>query len=214
MLLSVALLGAFHGLNPAMGWLFAVSLGLQRGARSGVLRALPPIALGHAASVAAVVAVVAASQRVVPHETLRWAGGIVLLAFALRLLLRLFTRRSTHPRWVGMRVGARDLALWSFLVSTAHGAGLMLVPVVLRLPPAAGDGSPHGHGALRPAGASAEAALASVAVHTAAMLAVMAAVALLVYQAAGVELLRRAWLNLDLVWAVALLVAAAVTIPW
>lgn len=203
--LTLVLLGAFHGLNPAMGWLFAVALGLQQGRRSGVLRAIPPIALGHLASIALVVALVAALQRVVPPIALRLAGGGALLALGAWMVVR---RRGAHPRWVGMRVGGRDLTLWSFLVSTAHGAGLMLVPVVLGLPAdGAANGAHHaGHASVTPG-----AAALAVAIHGGAMLAVMAAVAAVVYEVVGLDLLRKAWLNLDVVWGAALVVAGLVT---
>ena len=126
---TLALLGAYHGLNPGMGWLFAVARGLQDRSRTAVLRAFGPIALGHALSVAVVVAVVAASHTVVSSNALRLTGAGALVFFGLYKLLA----PMSHPRWVGMRVNARDLTAWSFLMSTAHGAGLMLVPVVLRL---------------------------------------------------------------------------------
>ncbi|HVK03405.1 MAG TPA: hypothetical protein VM490_08015, partial [Armatimonadaceae bacterium] len=128
--LTLALLGAYHGINPGMGWLFAVALGLQERSRRAVIRAFAPIALGHALSVAAVVALVAALQTVVSPVLLRYAGAGVLIAYGLYKLLA----PMSHPRWVGMRVGFRDLAVWSFLMATAHGAGLMLVPVLLKLP--------------------------------------------------------------------------------
>src|SRR5262245_31648952 len=131
--LTVALLGAYHGLNPAMGWLFAVALGLQERRRSAVLRAFAPIALGHAASVAAVVALVSVAQAVVSPEVIRVVGVAVLIGYGGAMLFR----RVSHPRWVGMRVGFRDLTLWSLLMSSVHGAGLMLVPVLLQLQAAA-----------------------------------------------------------------------------
>jgi len=185
--LSLAALGAFHGLNPAMGWLFAVALGLQERRRLAVLRAIPPIAVGHAASVLIVVALVSAARLVVSPTALRLTGGTALVAFGAYKLLR----RGAHPRWVGMRVGFRDLTLWSFLMSSAHGAGLMLVPVLLHLP--AGHAGAHAHaiGATTAAGAA-----SAVAVHTAAMLGVMAGTALLVFAVLGLELLRRALINL------------------
>ncbi|HEU4564677.1 MAG TPA: hypothetical protein VFS05_08520 [Gemmatimonadaceae bacterium] len=205
--LALALLGAFHGLNPAMGWLFAVALGLQQGRRSGVLRALPPIAIGHLLSITVIVAAVAAAQRVVPAAVVRWIGGGALLAFGAWLIVR----RGAHPRWVGMRVGFRDLTLWSFLMSSAHGAGLMLVPIVLRLP-TSDAATMHHHALASGATMSPAAAAAAIAVHTGAMLVAMTAVALLVYEVLGLDLLRRAWINLDLVWAAALVVAGIVTV--
>src|SRR3712207_4532528 len=126
--LALALLGAYHGLNPAMGWLFAVALGLQEQRRGAVLQALPPIALGHATAVLLAVLVVGVAQIVVPSDVLRYGCAGVLILFGLYKAVR---RR--HPRWVGMRVGFRDLTAWSFLMASAHGAGLMLIPVLLRL---------------------------------------------------------------------------------
>ncbi len=188
-----AALGAFHGLNPAMGWLFAVALGLQDRRRSAVLAALVPIALGHAASVALVGIALAAAGFAIPARALRLAAGGVLVAFGGFRLARPFA----HPRWVGMRVGFRDLVLWSFLMASAHGAGLMLAPVFLGLPGPAG--SMHASGGL-----------AILAAHTAAMFLVMGTVALVVYETVGLALLRRAWVNFDLLWGVALVLAGAV----
>jgi hypothetical protein len=213
--LTLALLGAYHGVNPAMGWLFAVALGLQERSRSAVLRAFLPIALGHAASIAAVVALVSVAQALVDLTTLRLVGAAALVLFGLYKLLA----PMSHPRWVGMRVNFRDLTTWSFLMSTAHGAGLMLVPLLLRLPRgvahAAHDMAGHaGHAAhMQMAGAVAAPTgeLAAVALHTAAMFLVMAAVAVVVFEKVGLAVLRRAWVNLDLVWAVALIASGALS---
>src|SRR5918998_5152765 len=124
----LVVLGLYHGVNPAMGWLFAVALGLQERRRSAVLQPLPPIALGHATAVLLAVLVVGVAQIVVPLDVLRYVCAGALILFGLYKLAR---RR--HPRWVGMRVGFRDLTAWSFLMATAHGAGLMLIPALLRL---------------------------------------------------------------------------------
>lgn len=212
---TLVVLGLFHGLNPAMGWLFAVALGLQEGRRAAVLRALPPIALGHAASVAAVVALVAAARAAVSADTLRVVGAFALVAVGVGKLLG----RAAHPRWVGMRVTTRDLTVWSFLMSSAHGAGLMLLPALLgahaapspALVPAAG---PHaGHAvALASAHAAGGPALAVLAVHTGAMFVAMGALALTVYEVAGLAFLRRAWINLDALWAGALVAAGVATL--
>src|SRR5436189_910716 len=96
-------LGAFHGINPAMGWLFAVALGLQEEKRAAVLRALPPIALGHALSIGFVIAAVLAARIALPRLALKLIAAAVLFAFGT---YRLF--RSRHPNWAGMRVGFRD----------------------------------------------------------------------------------------------------------
>ena len=203
MLLTAAALGAFHGINPAMGWLFAVALGLQERRLAAVLRALPPIVLGHAASVGVVVAAVVLARRALPLDVVRWtAGGMLLLLGAYKLW------RRSHPRWVGMRVGFRDLTLWSFLMASAHGAGLMLLPVVLH-----GAAPPDEHAAHGVAqGVALAPSLAAFGVHTLALFAVMAAVAVAVFQVLGVEIVRRLWINLDLLWAAALVVAGVVTL--
>jgi hypothetical protein len=205
--LSLAALGAFHGLNPGMGWLFAVALGLQERRLGAVVSALGPIALGHAlASGVATVAVVTLGL-VVPQQVLLALVGAVLLGFAAFKV----ATRFRHPRWVGMRVGPRELVLWSFLMATAHGAGLMLTPVLVSLRGEgvasalahAGHAGDTGHEmptftvALLPT-------LAAVGLHSAAMLAVAAVIAVVVYQRLGLEVLRRAWVNLDLIWVGAL----------
>jgi hypothetical protein len=204
---TLALLGAYHGLNPGMGWLFAVARGLQEQRREAVLRSLVPIALGHAASIALVVALVGGIQTVAPPGPVRVVGAVVLILFGVFKLLR----PRSHPHAVGMRIGAGELALWSFLMATAHGAGLMLFPVLLALPGTALGTHAHGahaHGVPASVGQDA----AAVLVHTLAMLLVMGAVALVVYEKVGLAILRRAWGNLDLIWAVAIVAAGAFTL--
>jgi hypothetical protein len=214
--LALIALGAYHGLNPAMGWLFAVALGLQEGRREAVIKAFWPIALGHAAAVALVVVAVLGLQVVVPLEVLKYVGAGALIAFGLYKLIR-----RKHPRWVGMRVGFKDLTAWSFIMASAHGAGLMLVPVLLKL-----DGTMHemehqAHEAHEHQGHSvhlfltnpeALADLAAVAVHTLSMFAVMALVALVVYDRLGLMILKRTWFNVDLLWAAALVGAGVITL--
>jgi hypothetical protein len=199
---TLAALGAFHGLNPAMGWLFAVARGLQERSRLALLRALPPIAAGHLASVAIVAALVSATRSVTASSTLAVVGGVVLVAFGLWRLLS-----ERHFRWAGMRLSAAQLAAWSFLMSSAHGAGLMLLPVLVAEPVPGGH---SGHLAAAPVGALL--GLAAAGVHTVAMLGVALAVALLVYQVLGVGVLRRAWFNVDRLWAGVLVAAGLVTL--
>ncbi len=203
--LALAVLGAYHGVNPAMGWLFAVALGLQERRRAAVLQALVPIALGHEASIAVVVLLVRGIELVAAPETLRLVGAGALILFGLFK----FARPRSHPRWVGMKVTSRDLVLWSFLMSSAHGAGLMLFPVLRRLPE---EGHGHDLPGLALSGASVVQDVAAVLVHTLAMLVVMGAVAVLVYDRLGVGVLRRAWVNLDLLWAAAFVTAGAITL--
>ena len=199
------LLGAYHGINPGMGWLFAVALGMQEQRGSAVARALVPIALGHALSIGIVVLAAAFLGMALPQETIRYYVAALLFGLGIFSLLRHY-----HPRWVRMRVGFRDLTLWSFLMATAHGAGLMLVPVLL------GSGTveaaDHMAGHHHTSAASPLAALAATAVHTIAYLAVTGLIAWLVYSRFGLAILRKAWLNLDAVWAAALVVTSVVTL--
>jgi hypothetical protein len=211
--LALVGLGAYHGLNPAMGWLFAVALGLQERRLGAVLRAFPPIALGHVLAVSAAVLVVGVAQIVVPLDALRYACASVLILFGLYKLVR-----RKHPRWVGMRVGFRDLTAWSFLMASAHGAGLMLVPVLLKLSsPADPMQGMNGHAehaahAADPAGPAILADLAAVGLHTLAMFVVMGLVAIVVYEKFDVMILKSAWFNVDLLWAVALVAAGVITL--
>ncbi|SRR6266545_4836689 len=201
--LTLVALGAFHGVNPAMGWLFAVALALQEKSGRAIGRALVPIAIGHAVSIGLTVLLIAIGQAELPIAMLKWLTAGALIGFGLWKLVR-----PRHPRWVGMRVGFRDLCLWSFLMATAHGAGLMLLPVFLLGPD---NPAPcHGAGCHAAAGlalSSAGGYIAAIALHTAAMLVVAGAAALVVYYKFGVAILRQAWLNLDRVWAAALILA-------
>src|SRR5262247_4025478 len=119
-------LGAYHGVNPAMGWLFAVALGMQEKSRRAVLWAVLPIALGHALAISVVVSLLWFAQKNLPEQMLRYCAVAVLIGFGCYRLIR-----SRHPKWVGMRVGFSDLTLWSFMMASAHGAGLMLAPIIL-----------------------------------------------------------------------------------
>jgi hypothetical protein len=173
---ALAGLGAFHGVNPAMGWLFAVARGLQSGRRTTVLLSLAPIALGHMASIAIVIAAVELLREVVSAAALQLLAASALIGFGTWRLARGYRHRFR----VGMVAGFNDLALWSFLMATAHGAGLMLAPVLLLLP--AGTG------------------LLALGAHTAAMFAMMGLTAWAVFEWVGLALLRRGWINLDLLW--------------
>ncbi|HEX6308403.1 MAG TPA: hypothetical protein VFZ69_09465 [Longimicrobiales bacterium] len=198
-------LGAVHGVNPAMGWLFAVALGLQEKQGRAVWRALPPLALGHLLAVAAAVLVLMLIGRVVPEALLRILVAGVLLVFGVQRLLR----GHRHPRFGGMRVGARDLTIWSFLMATAHGAGLMVLPFIM---PAGGHAGHGGHAAHAALATGETAALAAAALHTASYLLVTGGIAVIVYERLGLKLLRTAWINLDVLWAIALIATAVVTL--
>ena len=194
--LAVVALGLYHGLNPAMGWPLAVANGLAERRAGAVLRTLLPLGGGHFAAMAVVLLPVAALGWVLAWSVpIRLAAASLVLAFGLA---RLAWRR--HPRALA-RIPPRRLAWWSFLMATAHGAGLMLVPVMLGLcAPSVNHGLPAAGGDLR-------VALLVAAVHTAAMLLAGIAVAWAVYSWLGLKFLRQAWLNLDLAWAASLVVA-------
>jgi hypothetical protein len=192
--LAVAALGIFHGINPAMGWLFAVALGLHRNSERVVWLALIPIALGHALAIAIVLFVVLVFGLVLEPGPLQRLAGVVLLGWAAWHAV--YGHR--HKVRVGMQTGLGGLFVWSFLMANAHGAGLMVIPAVIPLCLAA---SPFNQ---LTASGSARVAVAALGLHTGTMLAATGAVALIVYHWVGVAFLRRGWINLDLLWTIAL----------
>jgi len=200
------LLGAYHGLNPGMGWLFAVALGMQEQKGSAVARSLLPIAIGHGLAIGSVVLIAAFLGMTVPPAVIRYFVAAVLVGLGIYCLVR-----HQHPRWVRMQVGFRDLTVWSFLMASAHGAGLMVVPVLLGSRTVEAHGPMTGHDHLSPA-ASPLTAMLATGVHTFAYLAVTGLLAWVVYRKLGLALLRKAWINFDLVWAAALVVTGILTL--
>ncbi len=201
-------LGAIHGLNPGMGWLFAVALGLQEQRRAALWGALPPLVAGHAAAIAIAAAAAGLLGQAIPLTAVQWTVGVALVALGVFRL-----RRHRHPRG-GMRVGPRDLAIWSLLMATAHGAGLMVLPVMLSATERSQDAVHAGHGGLALAGiagASFPAWSATLLHGTGYLLATMLA-AVLVYEKLGVGVLRRVWVNVDLIWAGALIGTGVLTV--
>ncbi len=209
-LIGLAALGAFHGINPAMGWLFAVSLGLQRQDGRAVVNASLYIALGHIASLAVVAVALAAAGYFVPLFWVRIVSGAFLVGFGIYKLV-LYYR---HFRWVGMNVSGRDLVAWSFLMATSHGAGLMLAPIILNLEEEGSGAAPdlEHHSGLLDVTDTAAAWGIGLATHTVAMLAVMLLIAAIVYRKVGLAFLRRGWLNVDLLWSAALILAGVATL--
>ena len=216
--LAFAALGAGHGINPGMGWLFAVALGLQEGRSRAVWRALPPLALGHALAVGAAALTAAALGQVVPADVLKWivSGSLVALG-GVRLV------RHRHPRSRGMRVGFRGLASWSFLMATAHGAGLMVLPLLVGQGASTAEAAHVGHAMhgvraaqamLMPMPGLTDVSLWATVFHTAGYLLVTGLVAVIVYHKLGLRLLRAMWINLDLVWGGALIITGALTPLW
>jgi hypothetical protein len=205
---AMVVLGAYHGINPGMGWLFAVALGMQHGSGLGVWRALPPIALGHAAAVGAVLLLAGIAQVVVPLEAMKVVVALTLMTMGLYRLWR-----HRHPRFGGMQVGFRDLTAWSFLMASAHGAGFMVLPFVMRMPAtlaAAGHG--HAHHAASTGATFGIAGATALGIHTLAYLVVMTVAAWIVYRKLGLSLLRTAWFNMDWLWAGALVVTGIVVL--
>jgi hypothetical protein len=200
------LLGAYHGLNPGMGWLFAVALGMQEQKGSAVARSLVPIAIGHALAIGSVVLIAAFLGMTLPLVAIRYFVGAVLIGLGIFCLVR-----HQHPRWVRMQVGFSDLTVWSFLMASAHGAGLMVVPVLLGSTAVEAHGQMAGHNHLSQS-ASPLVGMVATGVHTIAYLAVTGLVAWVVYRKLGLALLRKAWFNFDLLWAVALVATGLVTL--
>jgi hypothetical protein len=193
---TLFLLGAYHGINPGMGWLFAVALGMQEHSSRAVLRSLIPITLGHALAIGVVVLIAGLIQVVVPLNIVKIAVACLLVALGVYRVIR-----SRHFQWGGMRVGFLELTAWSFLMASAHGAGLMVLPVVLQM----STPMHHMHG-------MGMTGIGATLLHTLGYLTVTAAVAMVVYQKVGLAILRKAWFNLDLIWAVALIVTGCVAL--
>jgi hypothetical protein len=208
--LTLVGLGAYHGVNPAMGWLFAVSRGMQERSRRAVLRSLVPIAIGHELSIALVAALVVGLSVVADSSVLRIVAAATLLAFGIFR----FVKPHAHFRWTSMRVTDRELTVWSFLMSTAHGAGLMVAPVLIGLQGSIdrSGAQAHDRADLSLAHASIGVGAIGIALHVLAMLAVMGVVAVLVYDRLGLKVLRTAWINTDRLWAGAFVLAAFITL--
>ena len=202
---ALVLLGAFHGVNPGMGWLFAVALGMQENRSAAVWRAILPLGVGHAAAIALAILAGVLAGTVIPTTLLQWPIAGILMVLGVRRLLR-----HRHPRWGGMRISMGGLTIWSFLVATAHGAGLMVLPVWLGMSTAAGHGLHASH--MQQAAPTLAAGLTATAVHGTSYLLVTAGIAWMVFTKLGVGLLRTTWINLDVIWAAALIVSGSVTL--
>jgi hypothetical protein len=196
--------GAYHGLNPGMGWLFALSRGLQERSEQAIWRSLLPIAAGHALSLLMVAVLVIAGAQYLSTTLLQWLTALVLIAFGIYKLFNYYR----HPRWVGMQVSMGDLVWWSFLMATAHGAGLMIAPALTSIATTAH--SQHA-GHVMPTAMGGGMALA-IAIHMGAMLLVMALIAWVVYKKVGLAILRRSWVNFDLIWAAAMLAVGVIAL--
>jgi hypothetical protein len=207
--LTLVGLGAYHGLNPAMGWLFAVALGIQQNNSRAVWQALVPIALGHAASVALAAIAIVMLQTFITMTTLQLVMAFLLILFGIYKLINWYR----HPRWVGMRVNWRELTGWSFLMATAHGAGLMIAPALIGLISMQESHAAHGGHASMGVDASAGLGVGlAVGTHTLGMFFTMALVAWVVYRKLGLMVLKKGWVNFDLIWAAALILVGIITL--
>src|SRR5262245_9905657 len=198
--LALAGLGLYHGINPALGWLFAVALGLHRTSQRIVLLSLAPIALGHAIAVTAVLAAVLTLGFMVDRIVLTRLAAVVLIAWAAWHALYGHRQRPI----VGMQTGLIGLVLWSFLMASAHGAGLMLLPALLPACAHASAATPSLISEAFPL------ALTALGIHTAAMLLAIALISLAVYNWIGVAFLRRGWINLDRIWIAGLVICGVI----
>jgi hypothetical protein len=205
----LGLLGAYHGVNPAMGWLFAVALGMQERSRRAVVRSLLPIAIGHECSILLVAGLVLGLGLLTDTTALHVGAGVALVAFGVFR----FLKPRAHFRWTTMRVSRRELSWWSFLMSTAHGAGLMVAPVLIGAGAVGtAEASDHELHHVQMAGMALGPAALALLMHVAMMVAVMGAIAVVVYEKLGVAILRQAWINTEWLWAGAFVLAGAVTL--
>lgn len=209
--IGVVLIGAYHGLNPAMGWPLAVANGLTERRGAAVGATLASLGLGHLLAVLLVLVPFSVLTGLLEwNREIRLAAGALVVVFGLS---RLVWRR--HPRWL-MRVRPSRLVLWSLLMATAHGAALMLLPVLIGLcqapaaatmTPAAGPVDHQAVMTLMRAGV--ETAVVVCLLHSAAMIASGLAAAWVVYRYVGLRVLQYAWLDLNALWALSLIVSGA-----
>ncbi|MGB3859679.1 MAG: hypothetical protein WBG89_07550 [Ornithinimicrobium sp.] len=212
--LAVALSGIYHGLNPGMGWPLAVSAALMERRPGAMPRALAMLGLGHFLAMVVILLPFSMVTALVEWQTpIRLAASAVAVAFGAYLLVS----RAHHPRYLA-RVAPHRLVWWSFLAATAHGAGLMLLPIFLSMDHMDMDMDGE-HGAMSQlVTEQAAPAMLVAAVHTLAMVSAGALLAWLVYRYLGLRAVSRTWFNLDTVWALSLmllgLASAAATLWW
>ena len=207
---TLGLLGAYHGINPGMGWLFAVGIGMQERSRRAVLRSLLPIAIGHECSILLIAAIVLGLGLLADSSALHVGAGVTLIAFGVFR----FLRPHAHFRWTSMAVNRRELSWWSFLMSTAHGAGLMVTPVIVSASAAATAraSSDHEIQHVKMASLSLLGSGCALLLHVATMILVMGIVAVVVYDKLGVAIVRQAWVNTEWLWAGAFVLAGVATL--
>jgi hypothetical protein len=201
--LAVTLSGVYHGINPGMGWPLAVSAGLMGKGSGDLVRALGLLAAGHfLAMLGILLPFVAMATLVIWERQIRIAAGLIVIGAGVYLFIN---RR--HPRFLS-RIPPAQLALWSFAAAMAHGAGLMLVPIYLGLCANELDAG-HAAAATLMAGNLAI-AIAVATVHTAAMILSGGLSAFAVYRWLGLTFISKSWFNLDVVWALSLILVGSI----
>lgn len=188
--------GIFHAVNPGMGWPLAVSAGLMGRGRRDVVAALVPLAAGHLLAMTVILVPFAVARSLVQWEReIRLTAGVIVAAAGLFLLIR---RR--HPRFLA-RIKPTQLALWSFAIAMAHGAGFLLVPIFLGMDVGGSGTDPDTIAAL---GGNAVRATLVALVHAGAHFLVGGLLAVVVYEWFGLSFISKSWFNLGAVWAVSL----------
>ncbi|MFB9231649.1 hypothetical protein ACFFUT_07610 [Pseudohalocynthiibacter aestuariivivens] len=203
---AVVASGVYHGANPGMGWPLAVSAALMERRRLALITALGALAVGHFLAMTAILIPFSTMTALVEWQSeIRIGAGIIVILLGIYLLIN---RR--HPRFLA-RVPPHRLALWSFLAATAHGAGLMLAPIYLGI--CAVDELDAGHRAASELMSAniAQAVLVSVT-HTLAMTVTGGLAAVVVYFWLGLKFVSRSWFNLDVVWALSLILVGSIGI--
>ncbi|MGC1997241.1 MAG: hypothetical protein WA662_00510 [Pseudolabrys sp.] len=202
--LAVVASGFYHGVNPGMGWPLAVSAGLMGRGRRDVVAALAPLAAGHLVAMLVILLPFALMIALLDWQReIRIGASAIVIAFGV---FRLVNRR--HPRALA-RIRPTQLALWSFAIATAHGAGLMLLPIYLGLCSSEELDAAHQAASILVAQNSTTAILVSL-LHTLSMVTAGGVIALLVYGWLGLKFLSRSWFNLDFLWAASLILIGAV----
>ena len=195
--------GLYHGINPGMGWPLAVSAGLMQERRSALPKALGMLALGHLLAMLVILLPFSLMATMFTWEReIRLGAALLVVAMGCYLLIN---RR--HPKFLA-RIHPARLALWSFLAATAHGAGLMLLPIYLQLCSTANLDAGHQAAGLLMGGNLSKALLVAV-VHTLSMTLAGGVIAAVIYFYLGLKYLSRTWFNLDIVWAVSLIIVGS-----
>jgi hypothetical protein len=197
---AVIFSGFYHGVNPGMGWPLAVSAALMEQNGKAMPKALGMLALGHFLAMIGILLPFSLLYFLVEWEVeIRVGAGLVVVAMGVYLLIN-----RQHPKFLA-RVHPTRLALWSFLAATAHGAGLMLVPIYLGICAIAADDTGH-LAAQSLMGNNVTTAFLVAGAHTLSMTFVGGLIAVVIYLWLGLRFLSKTWFNLDVVWAVSLVI--------